>query len=124
MSTDTRTGKTRTETDSMGPIEVAADRYWGAQTERSLHHFDIGDDRFPRAMIRALGVLKKAAALANGELGTLPKDRVELIVRAADEVIEGRHDEHFPLRVWQTGSGTQTNMNANEVISNRAIELA
>jgi fumarate hydratase class II len=115
---------TRTETDSMGPIEVATDRYWGAQTERSLHHFDIGEDRFTRPMVRALGVLKKAAALANGELGQLPKDKVDLIVRAADEVIEGKLDEHFPLRVWQTGSGTQTNMNANEVISNRAIELA
>jgi fumarate hydratase class II len=115
---------TRTETDSMGPIEVATDRYWGAQTERSLHHFDIGEDRFTRPMIRALGVLKKAAALANGELGQLPKEKVDLIVRAADEVIEGKLDGHFPLRVWQTGSGTQTNMNANEVISNRAIELA
>ena len=115
---------TRTETDSMGPIEVAQDRYWGAQTERSLHHFDIGDDRFSRPMIRALGVLKKAAALTNQELGQLPEAKVSLIVRAADEVIEGKLDEHFPLRVWQTGSGTQTNMNANEVISNRAIELA
>ena len=114
----------RTETDSMGPIEVASDRYWGAQTERSLHHFDIGDDRFPRPMIRALGVLKKAAALANLELGQLPQGKVDLIVRAADEVIAGELDDHFPLRVWQTGSGTQTNMNANEVISNRAIELA
>ena len=114
----------RTETDSMGPIEVASDRYWGAQTERSLHHFDIGDDRFSRPLIRALGVLKKAAALANGELGMLPEDKVALIVRAADEVIAGQLDAHFPLRVWQTGSGTQTNMNANEVISNRAISLA
>ncbi len=116
--------KTRTETDSMGPIEVRADRYWGAQTERSLHHFEIGHDHFPRPMIRALGVLKKAAALVNGDLGTLPQDTVELIVRAADEVIDGRLDQHFPLFVWQTGSGTQTNMNTNEVISNRAIELA
>jgi fumarate hydratase class II len=115
---------TRTETDSMGPIEVAQDRYWGAQTERSLHHFDIGDDRFPRPMIRALGILKKAAALANAELGMLAQDKVDLIVKAADEVIAGDLDAHFPLRVWQTGSGTQTNMNANEVISNRAIELA
>ena len=119
----TATGTTRTETDSMGPIEVAQSRYWGAQTERSLHHFDIGDDRFPRPMIRALGLLKKAAALANAELGMLPADKVAQIVRAAVEVIEGKLDDHFPLRVWQTGSGTQTNMNANEVISNRAIEL-
>ena len=116
--------KTRIETDSMGPIEVAADRYWGAQTERSLHHFNIGDDRMPREMIRALGILKKAAALVNEDLGKLPHDKAQLIVQACDEVIEGRLDAHFPLRVWQTGSGTQTNMNANEVISNRAIELA
>src|SRR5689334_12491514 len=116
--------KTRTETDSMGSIEVAADRYWGAQTERSLHHFNIGDDRMPREMIRALGILKKAAALVNEDLGKLPHDKAKLIVQACDEVIEGRLDAHFPLRVWQTGSGTQTNMNANEVISNRAIEMA
>ena len=108
----------------MGPIEVLADRYWGAQTQRSLHHFNIGYDRMPREMIRALGILKKAAALVNEELGKLPHDKAELIVRACDEVIEGKLDDHFPLRVWQTGSGTQTNMNANEVISNRAIELA
>ena len=108
----------------MGPIEVAADRYWGAQTERSLHHFNIGDDRMPREMIRALGILKKAAALVNEELGKLSHDKATLIVQACDEVIEGRLDDHFPLRVWQTGSGTQTNMNANEVISNRAIEIA
>jgi fumarate hydratase class II len=108
----------------MGPIEVAADRYWGAQTERSLHHFNIGDDRMPREMIRALGILKKAAALVNEELGKLPQDKAKLIVQACDEVIAGRLDAHFPLRVWQTGSGTQTNMNANEVISNRAIEIA
>jgi fumarate hydratase class II len=108
----------------MGQVEVRADRYWGAQTERSLHHFNIGFDTMPREMIRALGVLKKAAALVNEELGKLDSDTARLIARAADEVIEGRLDEHFPLRVWQTGSGTQTNMNANEVISNRAIELA
>ena len=108
----------------MGEIAVAADRYWGAQTERSLHHFSIGREHFPRPMIRALGLLKKAAALTNGDLGTLSKEQVDLIVRAADEVIEGRLDDHFPLFVWQTGSGTQTNMNVNEVISNRAIELA
>src|SRR6187200_24491 len=114
----------RKETDSMGEIDVAADRYWGAQTERSLHHFNIGTEHFSRPMIRALGVLKKAAALVNGDLKTLPEDKKNLIVLAADEVIDGKLDEHFPLRVWQTGSGTQTNMNANEVISNRAIEMA
>ena len=119
-----RTAATRTESDSMGEIAVPADRYWGAQTERSLHHFSIGAEHFPRPMIRALGVLKKAAALANGELGTLSPSTVDLIVKAADEVIDGKLDDHFPLFVWQTGSGTQTNMNANEVISNRAIELA
>ena len=118
--------KTRIETDSMGAIAVAADRYWGAQTERSRHHFPIGVARFrfPRALIRALGILKKGAALANGALGELPKEKVDLIVRAADEVIAGTLDEHFPLVVFQTGSGTHTNMNANEVIANRAIELA
>ena len=114
----------RIETDSMGEMPVRADRYWGAQTERSLHHFNIGEEHFSRPMIRALGTLKKAAALTNGELGTLPAPLVDLIVRAADEVIAGKLDEHFPLFVWQTGSGTQTNMNANEVISNRAIEMA
>jgi fumarate hydratase, class II len=119
-----RAEATRVESDSMGQVEVRADRYWGAQTERSLHHFNIGFDVMPREMIRALGILKKAAALVNEELGKLPAEKARLIVRAADEVIEGRLDEHFPLRVWQTGSGTQTNMNANEVISNRAIELA
>jgi fumarate hydratase class II len=116
--------KTRTETDSMGAIEVAADRYWGAQTERSLHHFHIGQEHFPRAMVRALGVLKKAAALANLELGTLADPLAKFIIASADEVIAGKLDAHFPLFVWQTGSGTQTNMNANEVISNRAIEMA
>src|ERR1044072_7068756 len=114
----------RVETDSMGEIEVRADRYWGAQTERSLLHFAIGDDVMPREMIRALGILKKACALVNQDLGKLPADKANLIVQACDEVIEGKLDEHFPLRVWQTGSGTQTNMNANEVISNRAIEIA
>jgi fumarate hydratase class II len=118
--------KIRIETDSMGAIEVVTDRYWGAQTERSRNNFPIGVDRFrfTRAIIRALGVLKKGAALANGELGELPKEKVDLIVRAADEVIAGKLDDHFPLVVFQTGSGTQTNMNANEVISNRAIEMA
>ena len=116
--------KTRTETDSMGAIEVPADRYYGAQTARSLIHFDIGDDVMPRELIRAMGILKKAAALVNRDLGKLPEEKCKLIVQAADEVIEGKLDEHFPLRIWQTGSGTQSNMNANEVISNRAIELA
>ena len=108
----------------MGEIEVLADKYWGAQTQRSLIHFAIGFDVMPREMIRAFGVLKKACALVNHDLGKLPGDKLRLIVQACDEVIEGKLDEHFPLRVWQTGSGTQTNMNANEVISNRAIELA
>ncbi|QGP56009.1 Fumarate hydratase class II [Piscirickettsia salmonis] len=114
----------RIETDSMGEIEVASDKYWGAQTERSLHHFAIGHDIMPRAMIRALGVLKKAAALTNESLDKLPVEKAKLIVQAADEVISGQLDAHFPLRVWQTGSGTQTNMNSNEVIANRAIEIA
>ena len=112
------------ESDSMGQIQVPSDSYWGAQTARSLVHFDIGFDVMPREMIRALGILKKAAALTNEELGKLSGEKARLISRAADEVIEGKLDEHFPLRVWQTGSGTQTNMNANEVISNRAIEIA
>jgi fumarate hydratase class II len=115
---------TRTETDSMGAIEVPADKYWGAQTQRSLHHFNIGYDVMPREMIRAFGILKKACALVNQDLGKLPADKAKLIAQACDEVIEGKLDAHFPLRVWQTGSGTQTNMNANEVISNRAIEIA
>ena len=115
---------TRIETDSMGEIEVPTSAYWGAQTQRSLKHFDIGFDVMPREVIRALGILKKAAAIVNNDLGKLPDDKLALIIQAADEVIEGKLDEHFPLRVWQTGSGTQTNMNANEVISNRAIEIA
>ncbi|MBE3603253.1 class II fumarate hydratase [bacterium] len=114
----------RKETDSMGAIEVPANHYWGAQTERSLLHFAIGHDLMPRSVIRAFGVLKKAAAEVNRELGTLAPDLADLIVRAADEVIQGKLDAEFPLRIWQTGSGTQTNMNANEVISNRAIEMA
>ncbi len=116
--------QTRIETDTMGAVEVPADKYWGAQTARSLQHFAIGTERMPRELIRALGIVKKAAALVNAELGLLPPEKAQLIVRAADEVIEGRLDEHFPLSVWQTGSGTQTNMNVNEVIANRAIELA
>jgi fumarate hydratase, class II len=115
---------TRIESDSMGKIEVPSDRYYGAQTARSLIHFHIGTDTMPRELIRAFGVLKKAAALVNQDLGKLPAEKAKLIMQAADEVISGRLDEHFPLRIWQTGSGTQTNMNANEVISNRAIELA
>jgi fumarate hydratase class II len=107
----------------MGSIEVPADRYWGAQTQRSLEHFRIGRERFPREMVRAFGILKKACALVNRQLGLLPDDRARAIERAADEVIAGDLDAHFPLSVWQTGSGTQTNMNANEVIANRAIEL-
>jgi fumarate hydratase class II len=118
------TTEARVESDSMGEIEVPADRYWGAQTQRSLLHFDIGDDVMPREMIRAFGILKKAAAIVNADLGKLPADKLKLIEQACDEVIAGKLDDHFPLRVWQTGSGTQTNMNANEVISNRAIELA
>ncbi|MFG1485991.1 class II fumarate hydratase [Halobacteriovorax sp. RZ-2] len=114
----------RIETDSNGEIKVESSRYWGAQTQRSLQNFKIGRDHFTREMIRALGILKKGAALANLELGKLSKDKAALIIQAADEVIEGKLDEHFPLVVWQTGSGTQTNMNANEVISNRAIEIS
>ncbi len=114
----------RVETDTMGEVQVPADKYYGAQTARSLMNFKIGDDRFPRELIRALGILKKAAAVTNKELGALPADKADLIGQAAEEVIEGKLDEHFPLVVWQTGSGTQTNMNANEVIANRAIELA
>src|SRR5437667_10526475 len=108
----------------MGQIEVPADKYWGAQTQRSLLHFNIGFDVMPREMIRALGILKKACAIVNNNLGKLTSDKLKFIVQACDEVIEGKLDAHFPLRVWQTGSGTQTNMNANEVISNRAIEIA
>jgi fumarate hydratase class II len=116
--------KTRIETDSIGAIEVAEDVYWGAQTERSLHHFEIGNDIMPSELIRAFAILKKAAALANQELGLLPADKVKLITIVADEIIAGKLHNQFPLRIWQTGSGTQTNMNVNEVISNRAIELA
>jgi len=115
---------TRIESDSMGPIEVPAEHYWGAQTERSLHHFAIGHDVMPPAVIHAFGTLKEASAEVNRELGLLDETRATLIERAAREVAEGRLDDEFPLRIWQTGSGTQTNMNVNEVISNRAIELA
>jgi fumarate hydratase class II len=115
--------KTRTETDSFGPIEVPDDKYWGAQTERSLHNFKIGGHRFPPVMIRAFGIVKKAAALTNYDLGKLDDKKCKLIVQVCDEIIEGKLDAHFPLVVWQTGSGTQSNMNANEVISNRAIQI-
>jgi fumarate hydratase class II len=114
----------RVETDSMGAVDVPADHYWGAQTARSLHHFPIGDDRMPTPLIRAFGILKEAAARVNADLGKMPEDKAELIMTAAREVADGRLDGEFPLSVWQTGSGTQTNMNANEVIANRAIELA
>ena len=125
MSNDTAPA-TRMEKDAMGALPVPANRLWGAQTQRSIQNFPIGVDRFrfTRPLIRAMGVLKKAAALANGELGELPADRVDLIVRAAQEVIDGELDAEFPLVVFQTGSGTQTNMNANEVIANRAIQMA
>jgi len=116
--------KTRIETDSLGEVQVPADRYWGAQTQRSLQNFPIGGHRFPRPMIRALGIVKKAACLANSELGLFDDEKkVQAILQAADEVIEGKLDDHFPLVVWQTGSGTQSNMNTNEVIANRAIEI-
>lgn len=115
---------TRTETDSMGEIDVPASSYYGAQTARSLIHFDIGTETMPREIIRGMGILKKASAMVNAELGLMPGNIKDLICQAADEVIAGKLDEHFPLRVWQTGSGTQSNMNTNEVIANRAIEIA
>ncbi len=126
MATSTEQSKiaTRMESDSMGSIEVPANVYWGAQTQRSLHHFNIGRDTMPPELIRAFAILKKAAALVNEDLGKLPADKAKLIAGAADEVIDGRLADQFPLRIWQTGSGTQTNMNVNEVIANRAIELA
>src|ERR671919_627923 len=116
----------RIDKDSLGEVRVPSDALWGAQTQRSIENFPIGRDRFVwgRRVIRALGLMKKAAALANAELGQLPPDKAELIARAANEVIVGQLDEQFPLVVWQTGSGTQSNMNANEVIANRAIQLA
>ncbi|MFB6961228.1 class II fumarate hydratase [Streptomyces sp. NPDC056309] len=114
---------TRRETDSMGAVDVPADRYWGAQTQRSLIHFSIGDDRMPKAVYHAYGHVKKAAAIVNGRAGRLPAWKADLIEKVADEVIAGELDDHFPLYVWQTGSGTQSNMNTNEVISNRAIQL-
>jgi fumarate hydratase class II len=114
----------RIETDTMGEVKVPSNKYYGAQTARSLMNFKIGGDRLPREMIRALGIVKKAAALTNKELGTLDSEKADLIIKAAEEVIEGKLDDHFPLVIWQTGSGTQSNMNANEVIANRAIEMA
>jgi fumarate hydratase, class II len=116
-------GATRVETDSFGPIDVPADRYWGAQTERSRQNFRIGKDRMPIEIVHALGIVKLAAAETNCELGLLDQRRARATARAAREVIEGKLDDHFPLVVWQTGSGTQTNMNLNEVIANRANEL-
>jgi fumarate hydratase, class II len=118
------TTATRTESDSMGKMDVPADRYYGAQTARSLIHFAIGKDTMPPELIRAFGILKKAAALVNQDLGKLSAEKAKLIAQAADEVIGGQLNDHFPLRIWQTGSGTQTNMNVNEVIGNRAIEIA
>ncbi|MFN8958790.1 MAG: class II fumarate hydratase [Hyphomonadaceae bacterium] len=114
---------TRTETDTFGPIEVASDRYWGAQAERSLGNFKIGWEKQPLSIVKALGIVKQAAALANMKLGKMDKELGEVIIKAAQEVIDGKLNDHFPLVVWQTGSGTQSNMNANEVISNRAIEM-
>ncbi len=116
--------RTRTESDSMGKIEVPSSSYWGAQTQRSLLHFNIGRDTMPPELIRAFGMLKKACVLVNQDLGKMPADKATLIAQAADEVISGKLNDQFPLRIWQTGSGTQTNMNVNEVISNRAIEIA
>ena len=116
--------KKRIEVDSMGEIEVDDSKYWGAQTQRSLHHFKIGTDKFPRELIRAFGILKKSAAMVNCDLNILSNEKKDLIVQVADEIINGKLDDHFPLSVWQTGSGTQTNMNVNEVISNRAIEIS
>ncbi|MFM7382554.1 MAG: class II fumarate hydratase [Microcystaceae cyanobacterium] len=118
------TTKTRVETDSMGPIAVPDDRYWGAQTQRSLKHFAIGDHLMPGELIRDFGILKKAAAIVNRDLGKLSEEKAQWIIQAADEVIDGKLWKHFPLRIWQTGSGTQTNMNVNEVIANRATVLA
>src|SRR5246127_1814068 len=118
-----RESATRTETDSMGAIEVPAEHYWGAQTQRSLIHFSIGDDHMPKAVYHAYGYVKKAAAIVNAAAGRLPRWKADAIARAADEAIAGKLDDHFPLYVWQTGSGTQSNMNVNEVLSNRAIQL-
>ena len=125
-TTDSKTEEFRIDKDSLGEVKVPADRLWGAQTQRSTYFFQIGNERFTwgRVLVKALGILKKAAALANEELGQIPADKARLIVAAAQEVIEGKLDDEFPLVVFQTGSGTQSNMNANEVIGNRAIQLA
>ena len=120
----TDTKGVRVESDTMGDLEVPSDRYYGCQTARSMMNFDIGSDKMPRSMIRAFGILKQAAAETNLELGELEKEIANLVTTACDDVISGSLDEHFPLKIWQTGSGTQTNMNTNEVIANRAIELA
>src|ERR1700676_4295830 len=122
-ATTSPSNSTRTESDSFGPIEVPADRYWGAQTERSRQNFRIGQDRMPIGIIRALGIVKLAAAQTNRELGLLDQRRARAIIRAAQEVIDGKLDDHFPLVVWQTGSGTQTNMNLNEEIAARPTQL-
>src|ERR1700738_3251065 len=122
-ATSSRSNSTRSETDSFGPIEVSADRYWGAQTERSRRNFRIGHDRMPVEIVHALGIVKLASALTNRELGLIDQRRASAIARAAREVIDGKLDDHFPLVVWQTGSGTHTDMNLNEVIANRANEL-
>ncbi|MBI2924391.1 MAG: class II fumarate hydratase [Verrucomicrobia bacterium] len=124
MAQPTTNVQTRTESDSMGTIEVPAKVYWGAQTARSLIHFKIGHDTMPPEFIHAFGIVKKAAALVNEELGKLPAEKARLIVQATDEILAGKFNDQFPLRIWQTGSGTQTNMNVNEVIANRAIEIA
>lgn len=124
MPQSIQTVPTRVESDSMGTVEVPANVYWGAQTARSLIHFKIGNDLIPPELIWAFGILKKAAALVNEALGKLPSTKARLILQATNEVIAGQLNAHFPLRVWQTGSGTHTNMNANEVIANRAIEIA
>src|ERR1700742_1141884 len=121
--TSPQSSSTRSETDSFGPIDVPADRYWGAQTERSRQNFRIGQDRMPMPIVHALGIVKLASAETNRELGLLDRRRAGAIIRAAREVIDGKLDDHFPLVVWQTGSGTQSNMNLNEVIANRANEL-
>jgi fumarate hydratase class II len=124
MMSETVVNASRIESDSMGQIQVPADRYWGAQTQRSLKYFNIGNDLIPEEVISAFGIIKKAAAITNSELGRLPREKADLIIGAAEEVIEGKLQDNFPLHVWQTGSGTQTNMNVNEVIANRAIEMA
>src|SRR5262245_64715877 len=121
--TGTQASKVRVETDTFGPIEVPADRYWGAQAQRSLGNFRIGWEKQPKSVVRALGIVKRAAAEVNMELGRLDRGLAKAIAAAAQEVVDGKLDEHFPLVVWQTGSGTQSNMNANEVIANRAIEI-